>query len=74
MSRPRYWSGDPGTTCQVSGKPFNGVMYDASLPTHGGRWANICQETFDEHGCRTGLGQGQKYELQEDGRWLRTAG
>ena len=74
MSRPRYWTGTVPENCQVSGEPMGDVMYDASLPSHGGRWANINQATFERHGCRVGLGLGQRYERQEDGRWLKTAG
>lgn len=66
-----YWCGDPGDTCQISGEPFDGVMYDARTP-YG--WANICQNVFTRHGCRLGTGFGQKYELQNNGRWMKTAG
>lgn len=71
MSKPIYWCGQLANACQISQRPYNGVMYDAS--TRYG-WANICQETFDELGCKLGTGLGQKYVLQDDGRWLKVEG
>jgi hypothetical protein len=49
-------------------------MYDAAIARFGGQWANICQECFDAHVCRLGLGRGQKYEQQDDGKWLKVGG
>ena len=72
MSTKRYWTGTVPPACQITGIPFNGVMYDARIPGRG--WGNICQEAFDTFHCRLGVGFGQKYELQDDGRWLCTAG
>lgn len=71
MALPSYWTGFVGKD-DISGKPFNGVMYDAKIPGEG--WANINQETFDAYGCKLGVGFGQRFELQDDGRWLCTAG
>jgi hypothetical protein len=71
MSQPIYWCGPLEPNCQISSKPFDGVMYDASTPLG---WANICQEVFDRYNCRLGTGLGQKYLLQDDGRWLKVEG
>jgi len=67
-----YWSSPLPDACQLTGKPFNGVMYDANLPGLG--WGNFCFEAFDERGGKLGTGLGQKYRLQDDGRWLKVAG
>lgn len=72
MSKPVYWCGDPGAKCQLTGRPFNGVMYDSNLPGVG--WGNWCEETHNERGGSLGLGRGQKYKLMGDGRWLKVAG
>lgn len=67
-----YWCGDPPPACQLSGAPFNGVMYDANLPGVG--WGNFNEATFKRYGGRLGTGFGQKYEQQADGRWKKVAG
>jgi hypothetical protein len=72
-SRPVYWLGSLDR-CQTCRQDFNGVMYDAAIARFGGQWANICQECFDAHVCRLGLGRGQKYEQQDDGKWLKVGG
>ena len=66
-----YWLSPLDDACQITGEPLKGVMYDAKTPLG---WANIGQAAFDHFGCRLGLGLGQKYELQADGRWLKTGG
>lgn len=72
MPKPVYWNGSLPDVCQISKRPFNGVMYDAHIP--GAGWANINHDAFVRLGCSLGVGRGQKYELQDDGRWLCTAG
>jgi hypothetical protein len=50
-----------------------GIMYDAR--TKHGPWANMTEDSFQVHGAgRLGPGYGQKYQMQEDGRWLKIAG
>jgi hypothetical protein len=72
MAEKTYWKGHLNDGCQVCGKPFNGVMFDARLPP--GVWGNICQACFTDNECKLGAGQGQRYEYQPDGRWLKTEG
>jgi hypothetical protein len=69
----KYWSG-PLDSCDLCKKDFFGVMYDASVPAWGGRWGNICNNCYIKEGCSLGIGRGQKYEQQTDGRWLKTGG
>lgn len=59
------------------GDPYDlnpgGIMYDAK--TDLGPWANMTEKSFKEHGPgRLGTGFGQKYVMQEDGRWLKVEG
>ena len=68
---PVYWLSPLEDGCQITNTPYNGVMYDAKTP-YG--WANVCHDAFVTLGCRLGLGLGQKYEQQADGRWLKTGG
>lgn len=73
MSKEVYWSSPlPATGCQLLNKPFGDVMYDARLADVG--WGNWCEEAFTRYGGRLGLGLGQKYVKQADGRWLKVEG
>jgi hypothetical protein len=74
--QPVYWISPLGGFDDF-GAPYGtspgAVMYDGK--TEYGPWANMTQESWDAHGPgRTGLGLGQKYVLQEDGRWLQVEG
>ena len=69
--RPVFWTG-PLTDCDIDHRPFVAVMYDAK--TKSGPWGNLCDRCFEAHGVGLGTGLGQRYERQDDGRWLRTAG
>jgi len=49
------------------------VMYDAK--TVYGPWANMTQESFEKHAIGyLGTGYGQKYQMQDDGKWLKVGG
>jgi hypothetical protein len=68
-----YWCGE-ATNCQLCPSKFSdGFMYDCIVPAYQ-QWANICSGCFHQYGCRFGLGLGQQYTKQADGRWLKTAG
>lgn len=71
----KYWLSPLGDVDDF-GEPYDlnvgGVMYDAV--TWQGPWANMAQTSFNRHGVQVGLGFGQKYELQADGKWLKVAG
>ena len=43
--------------CRMEGKD-EPAEYDAR--TRNGQWGNLCQDHFDQQGCRLGLGFGQK--------------
>ena len=61
-----YWLGAYPTHCEIMRFPITTIFYDAKIP--GGGWAIMVPATFETLGCRTGVGHGQKYEKQEDGR------
>jgi len=42
------------------------ARYDAKLPS--GPWAYLCETHYFAHGCRLGLGKGQRLVLQGEGR------
>jgi hypothetical protein len=67
-----YWAGKIGETDDF-GNPYGNVMYDAK--TFRGRWANMSEHSFNVFGVPgLGIGNGQKYEKQADGRWLKVEG
>lgn len=72
----KYWCG-PVPEKDDFGCPIKhevgGVFYDAK--TDSGPWAIMapCSWAFDGYG-KLGLGFGQKYEMQQDGRWLKVEG
>lgn len=68
-----YWCGDV-TTCNVCGRAFGNILFDAEIPGLGGIWGLICRHCFTFLNGRLGLGLGQRYDLQHDGRWLKVAG
>lgn len=60
--------------CQICGRPFGKVMFDARIPRHGS-WGNIDQECFEEYGCSLGLGRGQEYRRESTTQpWIKVAG
>jgi len=73
MSKQVYWLSPLGGFDDF-GRPYKKVMYDAK--TTQSCWANMTEESWQEHGAYkdVGLGRGQKYELQSNGKWLKVAG
>jgi hypothetical protein len=48
-------------------------MFDAYIPRFG-MWGNVCRRCADHEGVTLGIGRGQRYELQNDGRFLQVEG
>jgi hypothetical protein len=68
-----YWSGSTPKGCDACGEPFLSSFVDAA--TYSGHWACLCADCARVHTRGTlGPGMGQKYELQPNGRWLKTGG
>ncbi len=72
MANKVYWIGSKVEECQLDRTPLTDVMYDANCGRRG--WGNIGPAAFERLGCSLGIGLGQKYERQEDGRWLLVEG
>lgn len=50
-----------------------GEMFDAK--TKQGPWGNMTRRSWEKHGVgRLGLGWGQRYEMQPNGRYLKVEG
>ena len=74
-AKPKYWAGKIGPTDDFGGE-ITDTFYDAK--TMRGPWAIMNPASFARHRITRdgslGMGLGQKYEKQEDGRWLKTGG
>jgi len=64
------WTGQK--TCDYCGKTA-ATMYDSASKE--GPWAFMCPECWKEHGFgKLGVGFGQRYDRDPDGRFFKTAG
>lgn len=55
--------------------PIDKEFIDGRCREGGGPWAIMSPESWKRHGCgRLGTGYGQRYEKQDDGRWLKVEG
>lgn len=68
----KYWVGQPDPNCDICDRPIDKAFVDGR--TRFGPWGNMCMACFRADGAGLGLGLGQKYEQQADGRWLKTGG
>jgi hypothetical protein len=74
--QPVYWLGPIGPLDDF-GNSIDDQFVDG-MTSHGGAWAIMTPECFRSAaggtGGRLGLGLGQLYTQQPDGRWLKTEG
>lgn len=73
VDRKVHWAGEPPTECQLSGRKITTSFVDGRVPGHGS-WAFMHPAYFKEYGGTFGTGRGQRYEKQENGRWLKVEG
>ncbi len=72
MAEQVYWLSPLGGFDDFD-QPYRGVMIDGK--TKMGPWACMTPESWAKHGVgRFGLGFGQKYIEQADGKWLKVEG
>jgi hypothetical protein len=67
-----YWIGPAPTQCDLCAEPITDTFIDGK--TIMGPWANMCSNCYEEKGVGLGIGRGQLYGKQADGRWLKTKG
>jgi cytochrome c553 len=67
-----YWTGPAPTQCDLCTTPITDTFIDGK--TIMGPWANMCSTCHEDKGVGLGLGRGQLYGKQADGRWLKTKG
>jgi hypothetical protein len=67
---------EPPCRCNLCRRDFQGgPIYDVQLRRRSGMWAYLCQQCTEVHGPgQLGVGLGQRYELQDDGRYMKTGG
>lgn len=64
----KFWCGEAPTVCQICDRPIAEVFVDGK--TQWDCWACMCKDCWETHGEGLGVGLGQMYGRQEDGRWL----
>ena len=69
--KKRYWMGHTPLNDDF-GHPIDDEFIDGK--TNGGPWAFMNPTSFAIYGVGLGLGQGQRYVRQADGRWLKVEG
>ncbi len=72
-----YWLGSKIEMCDICQTLFEIYGSEAEFvygATAAGLWAIMCPTCFQTYGRELGLGRGQLYKKQPDGRWKKVAG
>lgn len=67
------WCGDPPEKCDLCGGKLRDSFVDGVV-AEVRSWAIMCMPCHRAEGVGLGPGLGQRYALQKDGTWLKTAG
>lgn len=70
-SKPRYWYMDVPPKDDF-GQPIEEEFIDGA--TRMGPWAIMTPASHQTYGVGLGVGKGQMYEKQADGKWLKVEG
>jgi hypothetical protein len=69
----KYWYGDVPTRCDILvSRKINDRFVDGK--TIYGPWACMHPDSHKIYGVGLGMGRGQLYEKQSDGKWLKIDG
>jgi len=68
-----YWRSPVPETCQLSGRKITDKFVDGRVPGTT-TWGEMHPAYFRQLGGAFGQGNGQLYEKQADGRWLKVEG
>lgn len=68
-STTESWVGLPPSHCNMCDRVFTAEFIDGK--TAMGPWANMCGACHYKFGMGLGIGKGQRYEKQPDGRWAK---
>lgn len=69
MPQEKFWIGSAPQQCDIDQTPLVDEFVDGATRT--GPWANMCPECFKKFGIGLGVGRGQHYVKQPDGRWKK---
>ena len=69
--KDEYWLSPVGEVDDF-GNTIEDIIIDGK--TKQGPWALMTPKSFEENGIKLGIGFGQKYQQQEDGKWLKIEG
>jgi len=69
---PRYWMGSDVGTKDDFGNSIIDEFIDGR--TRYGSWAIMSLYSFKMYGTGLGMGKGQRYKKQPDGKWLKVEG
>ena len=67
-----FWQGSEPTTCDCCNKAIAGSFIDGK--TIYGPWAVMDTGCHKKLGMGLGIGKGQQYDRQQDGRWMKVEG
>lgn len=78
LTPKRFWMGSAPVRCDLTDTNTS-ADHDLSKEfvdgaTRMGPWAIMCARCARMRGVGIGRGMGQRYQRQEDGRWLKVAG
>jgi hypothetical protein len=73
VAEPVYWVGNVPAKCEICQQPIGLTIVDARTKPQN-RWGIIDLKCHRIYGFGVGVGNGQVYRKQEDGRWLKTEG
>lgn len=67
------WVGPVPKQCDICELPLTVQFMDCAVPgpEYRGIWGCLCPQCFSKFNCALGLGRGQAYTKQPDGRWLK---
>lgn len=68
--KQRYWTGHVGKVDSFFDPIVDTFIDGATIRG----WAIMTPASHAEHGMGLGMGKGQKYQKQTDGRWLKVEG
>ena len=72
MPREVYWIGSDIDEKDDFNRPIKDEFIDGR--TRDGHWAIMAPSSHRIHGYGLGMGRGQRYKKQPDGRWLKVEG
>ena len=78
MGYQPFWMGTVPPKCDFCLTQITTKFIDGAVPRQlhrlYGSWAYVCPSCFSNEGMTLGIGRGQEYTRQADGRFLKTGG